>query len=197
MTKLILIPAGQTDWRPQGRLAGDTHLDLNEFGHRQAVLMAQEIRGLSPRLVRCGPEQATKQTASLVAHEAGVRLRTVKDLREMNLGVWQGLMIEDIKERFGKVYRQWRAEPLAIEPPEGETVIVVLTRLIEALEKIRRKHVDETVAIVVGQFASAILRSQLLDHSFDKFWEYVDNDQPFQVIDLPDAPLSAATSLSV
>jgi probable phosphoglycerate mutase len=192
MTKLILIPASQTDWRPQGRLAGDTHLALNEFGHRQAVLIAQEVRGLSPKLVRCGPEQATKQTASLVAHEAGVRLRTIKELREMNLGVWQGLMIEDLKERFGKVYRQWRADPLSIEPPEGETVSAALTRLIEALEKIRKKNVSETVAVVVGQFADAALRCRLVDRSFEKFWDYVDNDQPFRVIDLPDGPLTSA-----
>ena len=192
MTKLILIPAGQTDWRPQGRLAGDTHLALNEFGHRQAVVIAQEVRALSPKLVRCGPEQATKQTASLVAHEAGVRLRTVADLREMNLGVWQGLMIEDIKERFGRVYRQWRADALAIEPPEGETVVVALARLIEAVEKIRKKNVNETVAVVVGQYANAILRCRLVDHSFEKFWDYIDNDQPFQVIDLADVPLTPA-----
>jgi broad specificity phosphatase PhoE len=192
MTKLILIAAAQTDWRPQGRLAGDTHLVLNEFGHRQAVLTAQEVRGISPKLVRCGPEQATKQTASLVAHEAGVRLRTIKELREINLGVWQGLMIEDLKERFGKVYRQWRADPLSIVPPEGETVSAALTRLIEAVEKIRRKNVNDTVAIVVGQFANAALRCRLVDRSFDKFWDYVDNDQPFRVIDLPDEQITPA-----
>ena len=190
MTKLILIPAAQTDWHPQGRLAGDTHLALNEFGHRQSVNTAQEIRGLSPRIVRCGPEQATRQTASLVAHETGVRLRTVKELREMSLGVWQGLMIEDIKERFGKVYRQWRADPLSIEPPEGETVLLALTRLVEAVEKIRKKNVNETVAVVVGQYANAALRSRLVDRSFEKFWDYVDNDQPFQAIDLPDEKIT-------
>jgi len=182
MGKLILIPAGQTDWRTQGRLAGDMDLPLTELGHRQAVATGQEITKLAPALIRSGPEQNTKQTASLIAHQANLRLRTVKDLREMSLGHWQGLTLEDFEERFGKVYRQWRADPLSIEPPDGETVADSAARLAAAIEKIQKKRPDDVIAVVVGNYAFAILRCRLIDNSYEDFWTYVDEDQTYKVI---------------
>lgn len=185
MAKLILIPAAQTDWRAQGRLAGDTDLPVNELGHRQAVNIGQEIANLSPTLIRSGPEQASKQTASLIAHDRGLRLRTVKALREVNLGLWQGMTLAELQERFAKVYRQWRNDPLSIEPPEGETISIAAERLTAAIEKLRRKNEAGCFAIVAGQYAFAILRSRLMDHSYEHFWDYVDQDQAVQVIELP------------
>lgn len=188
MLKLILIPAAQTDWRATGRLAGDTDLPLNETGHRQAILWASQLSTIHPAIVRCGPEQSTKQTGSIIAHQLGIRMRTVKNLREMNLGHWQGLTIQDFEERFPKVHRQWRAEPESIEPPEGETVSAVADRLASALLKIRKKHEDESVAIPLGQYAFAILRCRLIDDSYARFWEYVDEEQQYQTVDLSDEP---------
>jgi broad specificity phosphatase PhoE len=185
MLKLILIPAAQTEWRAAGRLAGDTDLPLNEQGHRQAVHWASQIAPMKPELVRCGPEQSTKQTASIIAHQLGIHLRTIKELREINLGLWQGLTHQDFEERFPKVHRQWRAEPESIEPPDGETITAVADRLAAGLLKIRRKHATGIVAIPLGQYAFAILRCRLLDDTYDKFWEYVDDEQQPQTVELP------------
>src|SRR5881396_683951 len=104
MSRIILIHAGQTDWHAQGRLAGDTDLPLNELGHRQAIADAQAIVDQHASVVRCGPEQATRQTASIIAHELHLKFRTADDLKEVDLGVWEGLTLEDFKERFAKVY---------------------------------------------------------------------------------------------
>ena len=185
MAKLILIAAAQTDWKAQGRLAGNMSLPLSEIGHRQAVEMSQEIVKLAPTLIRNGPEQSTKQTASLISHNLHLRPRPVQTLSEVNLGLWQGMMLSELEERFGKAYRQWRNDPLAIEPPEGETISAAAGRLTAAIEKLRKKNENAIFAACVGQYAFAILRSRLMDHSYEHFWEYIDQEQTFQVIDLP------------
>jgi broad specificity phosphatase PhoE len=195
MAKLILIPSAQTDWRAEGRLAGDTDLPLNEIGHRMAVAMGRDIATLAPTLIRAGAEQSARQTASLIGHEVNQRVRTIKDLREMRLGLWQGLPIQDLEERFGKVYRQWRTDPLSIEPPEGETVANCAARLAAAIRKLTKKRETETLAIVVGQYAFAILRCHLLDDSYKHFWEYVDNEQTIQVVEIPTAAPSPPKGL--
>lgn len=185
MAKLILIPACQTDWRAQGRVAGDTDLPLNEIGLRQAVATGREIAALAPTLIRSGPEQGTKQTASLIAHELNLRLRTVKGLGEMKLGLWQGMTLAELEERFARVWRQWRDDPLCIEPPEGETVADCAVRLSAAVEKLRKKHVEETFAVAVGQYAFAVLRCRLIDDSYEHYWDYIDNEQAIQTFDFP------------
>ena len=62
----------------------------------------------------------------------------------------------------------------------------VADRLASALLKIRKKHEDESVAIPLGQYAFAILRCRLIDDSYARFWEYVDDEQQYQTVDLPD-----------
>ncbi len=177
MATLILIRAGQTDWQAQGRFAGDTDLPLNEVGHREAVVDAHAIAGMSPVAVHTGGEQATRQTATVLAHELGLKAKVGKELREMDLGHWEGLTIEDFRERFARIYKQWRLEPMAIEPPEGDAVADVAERLLAGIRRILKKNNDGAIIVTLGQFSHAILRCQLDDGGYEKFWEYVDGDQ--------------------
>lgn len=191
MTRIVLIPSGQTDWREQKRLTGDADLPLNKLGHRQAVADAEAISSLAPKVVRSGSDQAAKQTATLIADHLGVKQKALKELREMDLGHWEGLALEDFRERFPKVYKQWRTDPTSIEPPEGETVHAVAERLEKAIQKIVKEHPAETIVIVLGHIAYAILRCRLQDHSFDNYWDYEEGDQRWHAIEVAPPPVPA------
>ena len=177
MTKIVLVSAGQTQWRLEGRLAGDTDLPLTELGHRQAVADADAISALKPVVVRCGPEKATKQTGTVIAHGLGIKIKTVKELREMDLGHWEGLTLEDFKGRFGRVYKQWRSDPTSVEPPEGESLLEAADRLTDGISRIVKNHPDQTVVVALGQYAWGILRCKLGDANYQRFWEYVDAEE--------------------
>jgi broad specificity phosphatase PhoE len=195
MVKLILIPAAQTEWHAQGRLAGRADLPLNEVGHGQAMADAQVVAEFHPVVFHNGPEQATRQTASVIAHELHLRSRSEKDLRELDLGHWEGLTNEDFQDRFGRVYRQWRQEPMSVEPPEGEAVSDAAVRLTDRIRKILKRHADEAVALVLGQFAVAIVCCELKERSYDRFWDYVDGEERCHAFDVDEreeaSPLSA------
>jgi broad specificity phosphatase PhoE len=192
MTRLILIASAQTDWRIQGRLAGDTDLPLNQTGHQQAVADGTTLTNPRPTICRCGSEQATKQTAGIIAHQLGIRFRTIKQMREVDLGHWEGLTLDEFRERFPKVYRQWRAEPTTVEPPEGESLTSAAARLGEGLRKVIKRHPDDIIALVVGPLAHAVLRCRLQDRGYEKFWEYADGDE--RRCDLTIEPASIAAT---
>jgi len=183
MAKLILIRAAETDWQAQGRLAGDTDLHLNEIGHRQAAAAAQAVAGLAPRAIHCGPDQATQQTAAIIADELQLKVNRVDDLREMDLGLWEGLTVDSFRERFAKVYRQWRNDPLSVEPPGGEPVSRLSERLDKRVEKIVARHQGESIVLVLGRFAYAAARCRLGDGAFTRFWEYVEADETWSTLD--------------
>lgn len=185
MTTIIIIPAAETDWAAQGRLAGDTDLPLNEAGHGQAIADGQALLSAAPAAIHAGPEEATKQTGSIIAHELRQKLKTSKDLRELDLGHWEGLTEDDFRERFSKVYKQWRNDPLAVSPPEGESVADATARLSAALEKILKGNSAETVVVVLGRFAAAIARCQFGDDGYGSFWQYVDAERARHVIPVP------------
>lgn len=181
-TTLVVVSAAQTSWRAQGRFAGDTDLPLNEQGHRQAVADAHALAELEPVLVYAAPEQATRQTADIVAHELNIKVKALNELREMDLGLWEGLTTDDFRDRFAKVYRQWRHEPMSIEPPEGEAVAHVAVRLCKGLAKIVKRAQGQTVVLALGQFAYAIVRCRLSDRCYERFWEYVDGEGGWSTI---------------
>jgi probable phosphoglycerate mutase len=184
MTKLIIIRAGQTEWHEQGRLAGDTDLALSEIGHRQAVADARTAGAYKPAAVRCGSEGAAVRTAAVIADELGVKTRTIKALREMNLGTWQGLRIEEFRERFAKVYRQWRSDPTSVTPPDGEPVSDAQARLLAGLGKPVKRYDGKSIVVVVGSLAHAILRCRLIDNSYAPFWDYYEDDARITPVDL-------------
>jgi broad specificity phosphatase PhoE len=195
MPKLIVIPAAQTDWRAQGRLTGDTDLPLNEIGHRQALANSQAVADSGLTVIHSGPEQATKQTASIIAHELEIKVKTLKELREMDLGTWEGLTMEDFRERYSKIYRQWRQEPMSIEPPEGEAVSDVAERLTSGIRKAMKRNEQGTVALALGQFAGSIVRCEFDDGSYERFWDYVHSEQEHHVFEVTDiASLTAAAT---
>ncbi len=185
MAQLILIPTAQTGWRAQGRLAGDTDLPLDEYGHRQAVAIAEAIAPLRPVAIHCGAERAAKQTATIIAHDLKLKCKPAKELRELDLGLWEGLTLEDLRERFGRVYRQWRADLFSVEPPEGEAASTAAERLHAAVARLARKHHDHCFAAVLGQFAYALARCQCADGSYDRVWEYVDGETGWHFIERP------------
>lgn len=186
MTRLILVPVGQTDWRENGRLTGDTDLPLNETGQRQILADADAIAALKPTLLRSGPEQAARESARILADRLDLKAKPVKELREMDLGHWEGLTLDDFRERFPRVYKQWQSDPTSVEPPEGESVMQAADRLTAGLEKLLADHAGETVVVVLGHFAYAILRCRLQDASFESFWEYVEGNDRWRQIELPE-----------
>ncbi len=183
MTKLIVVSAAETDWAAQGRLVGDTDLPLNEAGHRQAIADGQALVERAPDAVYSGPEEATRETGELIAHELNAKLKKVKTLRELDLGHWEGLSEQDFRERFAKVYKQWRSDPLSVSPPEGESLVDAAERLAGAIDKLIRQHPQKTLVVILGRFAAAIIRCRFDDGDYARFWDHVDGARERRLIE--------------
>ncbi len=184
MSRIILIKAAETEWQAQGRLVGDTDLQLNEKGRQQARDDAQAVADFRPDLLCCGADQPTLQTGETIAEAVHLKLKKVDNLREMGLGHWEGLTLSEFRERFGKVYKQWRSDPLSVKPPEGESVEEVAERLEAHLAKLLKKNGDRRVAVVLGAMAFAVARCRFDDGGYGSFWKYAENDQRRHEFDL-------------
>ncbi len=177
MSKIILIKAAETEWQAQGRLVGDTDLQLNEKGRRQAREDAWAVADFKPDLLCCGADRPTFQTGETIAETAHLKLKKLDGFREMALGHWEGLTLSEFRERFGKVHKQWRSDPLSVKPPEGESVEEVAERLEDRLVKLLKKNGHRRVAVVLGPMAFAVARCRFDDGSYASFWKYAENDQ--------------------
>lgn len=191
MLKLLLIRTGATEYEAQGRVQGTLDIPLSEDGRQQVEQAAEELRGTPINACYVGPCRATQQSAEILAQELKLKPKTVEGLRNLDHGLWQGMLISDVKVKQPKVYRQWQEHPETVCPPEGESLQVVRERLQRAMTKIAKKQKSGTVALVVAGPVISLLRSALTDDEVGNLWEsHGKQDSAWDLIDLPSAAVS-------
>lgn len=151
MSRVLLIRPGATTFDEQHRVQGVLDLPLSDRGRIEAALLAEQLSGIDLAGLYHGPGEHVLRTAEAVGRATGLRPRRLDDLRNLDQGLWQGLLRDEIRRRNPKVFRQWQDEPETICPPEGETVEDAEVRLRPVLRSLLRRHRQEAVAIVVPE----------------------------------------------
>lgn len=159
--RVALIRAGATSYDEENRIQGVLDLPLSARGMQEACKLAQTLQDVELEALYCGPSKHVEATAQLVGQALGLRPRCVEELHNLDHGLWQGLLFEEIKRRNVKLFRQWLEDPKTICPPQGETVEEAMQRLREALRPVLRRHRNDSIGIVVGEPLARILSSML------------------------------------
>ena len=162
MSQIVLIRPCSTDYDEQGRIQGTLDIPLNAQGSASAQQLADQLRPLNLSLIYSSPSQSAWQTASAVGETLDVKVKKVDSWQNVDHGLWQGMLIDDIRRKHPKVFRQWQEQPENICPPEGETLGDALCRARAALEKIIRKQKAAAIALVIPEPLAGIVRSLLI-----------------------------------
>ena len=161
MLSILLVRTGTTEYECQGRIQGTLDIPLSEDGRQHVANVIEQLKDREVDALYAGPCRATQQTAELLADAFQVKVKTVDNLRNLNLGLWQGMLIDDVKVKQPKVYRQWQEQPDTVCPPDGETLPAVRDRLEVALAKIVKKHKSGQIALVLPEPARSVMRTIL------------------------------------
>jgi probable phosphoglycerate mutase len=170
MLQIVLIRPGSTDYDEQGRIVGTLDIPLNEQGTREVQRIIQEIQKLEISTVYCGPCECVCQTAEAISEALGSKLKKLDTLRNIDHGLWQGMLIEDVKRKQPKVYRQWQEQPEIICPPEGEMLSEARERVQAALAKIIKKHKQGAIALVVPEPIASVVQAHLSQSELGDLW---------------------------
>jgi probable phosphoglycerate mutase len=162
MSQIVLIRPCSTDYDEQGRIQGTLDIPLNAQGSASAQQLAEQLRPLKLSLIYSAPGQSAWQTASAIGEALDVKVKKVDSWQNVDHGLWQGMLLEDIRRKHPKVFRQWQEQPENICPPEGETLGDALCRARAALEKLVRKQKAGAIALVVPEPLAGIVRSLLI-----------------------------------
>jgi probable phosphoglycerate mutase len=117
MTTIILWRHGNTDWNNNGRIQGQLDVPLNERGMVEAQGAAGRLALLKPDLLVSSDSGRAVQTAAALTQFLDLRIERDARLRERSFGPWEGLTIDEVRERFPSSFDRWRAgEPV---PEDG------------------------------------------------------------------------------
>lgn len=150
---VLLLRSGRTEWDEQGRIQGRTDLPLSRLG-RQAVedlvrRLASTPTPNPPASVFTGPDDASRETAALFADAVGARVKVVDDLATMDLGLWEGMLESEVRERYPSACRIWQDEPRLIHPPKGESFEDADQRIRLAIARLLDKANAKAAAFVL------------------------------------------------
>jgi broad specificity phosphatase PhoE len=157
MPQIVLIRPGATAFDEQQRVQGTLDLPLSPQGEAQVAQLIAEIGKIELDMIYTAPCEPARTTAALLASPRGTPVKEVEGLSNVNLGLWQGLQVEELRRKHPKVFKQWQETPEAICPPEGETFAEAIDRIRKALEKPLKKKGN--LAFIAADPLAAIISS--------------------------------------
>lgn len=186
MLKLLLIRPGQTEYDQQGRIQGTLDIPLSEDGRRQSEAASDAVCAERPEVVYASPCQSAQQTAELIGERLGVKVKTIDKLHNLDHGLWQGMLIDEVRTKQPKVYKKWMEQPQTVCPPDGETVTVGKQRVAEALRKLLKKHKEGVIAMVTPEPLASLVRHVMRHEELADLWQSNERCGLWEVIEVPE-----------
>lgn len=171
MVQIVLVRPGSTDFDTQGRIQGTLDIPLSEQGQAEARCLGEHLRTHGITTVYTSSCRAASETAEAIAASLDVKLKKLDRMQNLDHGLWQGMLIDDVKRKQPKVYRQWQEQPEIICPPEGEMLSEARERVEAAVSKIIKKNKDTTVALVLPEPLASVARSFLTHCETGGLWK--------------------------
>ncbi len=145
-TRLLLIRHGEAG-RP-GVLHGHVDVPLTDRGREQVHRLARRLADEALDAVYSSDLSQARDTARILAEKRGLPVVEDPAFRELAMGVWDGVPVDDLARREPDALRRWWEDPVRTAPPGGESLEDLARRVLPALEAVVRRHPGQTVALV-------------------------------------------------
>ncbi|MBB3017254.1 putative phosphoglycerate mutase [Microvirga lupini] len=126
-----------------GRMPG---VHLGAFGKDQAERLAVRFASETIACIRTSPLERAVETAEPIALKLRQSLDICGAISEIDFGTWSGRSFEALAQDPG--WSAWNKSRSTSRPPEGETMLEAQTRIVGAMEQLRRRHSDQSVILV-------------------------------------------------
>lgn len=181
---LWLARHGQTDWNLEGRWQGQSPEApmLNETGKQQALAILEQALDLDFSAIYSSDLPRAQQTAELLARSLDLPVSLEPRLREMDLGLWEGMLYDEIRTQYPLEFARRLRDPMHTRAPGGESPLDVAERVVPATNEIAARHPGESVLIVSHGISLAILACHAQDTPLECVYEYIpENAKLYQV----------------
>jgi broad specificity phosphatase PhoE len=169
---LIVIRAGATDYDLEERIRGTLDMPLSAAGAAAAHRAGEMLVKDPPAVIYASDDEPAAETARIVGGACGLKPKSLATLGNVDMGLWQGRLAEEIRDTQPRLHRQWQDNPWAVAPPEGELLEEACERVEAALERIFKRHPTGAVAVVVPRPLDAIVTWLVSGRSMGDLWRF-------------------------
>ncbi|MEM1165959.1 MAG: histidine phosphatase family protein [Planctomycetota bacterium] len=151
---VILVRCASTEWDDAGRLQGSTDLPLGDRATAAFIASTPQVWtqvATPPAVIYSASDEGSIATARLLAEAAPVgpiKVKPIAGLDAIDLGLWQGLLAEEVEQRYPRKFKGWQEDPTSACAPEGEPIADGQARLLAALNKLAEKATGPLVVVL-------------------------------------------------
>lgn len=162
MTVIGFVRHGVTAWNKEGRAQGSSDIPLDGEGIETAERVAERLSNEQWDVIYTSHLQRAKKTAEIIAEKMpDVELVEDSRLREIGGGMVEGTTEAERIEKWGE---DWRQQDMGFETQEA-----ILSRGMESLEEIKKKHAGKRVLVVShGSFIKRMLNELVTETVYEK-----------------------------
>ncbi|GAB4435404.1 MAG: histidine phosphatase family protein [Chloroflexi bacterium OHK40] len=148
--RLLFVRHGETPWNVTLQYQGQANIPLNERGHEQARRVAARLAPLGAVALYSSDLARAWQTAETIGATLGLAPVAMPELREIDVGQWEGLTPEELYRRFPDHMAEYRRDPARTVRIGGESYAQLQARALVALNRLQETHRQGDVVVAVS-----------------------------------------------
>ncbi|WP_101913260.1 histidine phosphatase family protein [Megasphaera vaginalis (ex Bordigoni et al. 2020)] len=185
MVRIILIRHGETQWNIEGRYQGQEDTALSEKGVQQGHLVAEGLRQVPIDVCISSPLRRSYLTCTFCADLH--RLQVIKDKRllEINHGLWEGCLADEIRRAYPAEFAAWHERPETVTMPGdgGESLEDVRRRVRDAFAEYAEAYDGKTVLVAAHDAVNKAIICDLLGLDMSHFWQIKQDNTCINVLE--------------
>lgn len=146
MTTFLLVRHGAHDWLGRGIAGRLPGVVLNAEGRGQADQLVGRLRDRTIAAIYSSPVERAQQTAAPLAKARGLPVAIDEAFSEIDFGEWAGRSFAELEADHDR-WRTWCERKSVAAAPGGEAFTAVQRRVLDGLERLRRRHPGGVVAV--------------------------------------------------
>ena len=131
--RLYLARHGQIYGYEKRVICGFTDNHLTDIGLMQMERLSERLRLSNINAIYSSDLQRSYRGAQIVARDHDAKISKLNELRELNFGIWEGLSLSEVRERFPEEIKKRQSDIINYRVEGGETIHDFSKRIINCL----------------------------------------------------------------
>ncbi len=171
------------------------------MGELQAQALAERLASEPISAVVSSDLARAYTTALAIAQPHHLTVLRDTNLREINMGAWEGKSFLEVEAQDASLFAHWRADPTLYTPPGGETLEQLRERILQALASLPEfipspsdlNSQETCVAWVTHSALIGVLFCALLHLPLTQRWQFQSDNASLSEITLQDSNRAIVT----
>ncbi|NCB92197.1 MAG: histidine phosphatase family protein [Clostridia bacterium] len=163
--KIYITRHGETSWNLEDKVCGRPDVELTDLGRRQAMELAEKVKGKGITRMLVSPLGRAQETARLANAYIQVPMQIEERLIEHSFGDYEGAPRKDPGFQAAK-------RNLTARFPGGESILEAVHRVYNVLDEIPEKYPNDTILLVCHGAVSRYVHTYFEDIALEDFARY-------------------------